>query len=314
MYTLGVDLGGTNIVVGLLDDKYEIIDKKSVLTQRERNYKEILKDIATLCIEIIKDNDVEESNVKWIGVGSPGTCDSKNCVVTYSNNLGFRDVNIKEEIQKYINLPIFLGNDANCAAYGEYKAGAGRGTTNASMITLGTGIGGGFIVDGKLLEGNFFNGAEMGHTVISVDGRQCSCGRRGCFEAYCSATALIDMANEVAENNETMLHKLNDSDKTKTTAKIVFDCFDAGDELMKQVVEKYYTYLAEGISNVINIFDPEILIIGGGVSARGQMLIEPVLQKIKDRAYGKGLNCEIKIAELGNDAGIIGAALLGLNV
>ncbi len=314
IYNIGVDLGGTNIVVGLLNDKYEIVDKKSVPTKRERNYTEILKDIAMLCIEIIEDNNIEQSDVKWIGVGSPGTCDSKNCIVTYSANIKFENVNVKEEIQKYINLPVFLGNDANCAAYGEYKAGAGRGTSNASMITLGTGVGGGFIVDGKLLEGNYFNGAEIGHIVISVDGRKCGCGRLGCFEAYCSATALIDMANEMAETTkETKLHTLNGNDKTKTTAKMVFDCYDDGDEHMKEVVEKYYKYLAEGITNIINIFDPEIFIIGGGVSARGEKLINPVIEKIKERTYGKGINCEIKIATLGNDAGIIGAGLLGLN-
>ncbi len=315
MYNIGVDLGGTNIVVGLLNENYEIVDKKSTPTKRERESGEILKDIAMLCIKIIEDNKINKADVKWIGIGSPGTCDSKNCVVSYSANLKFENVKVKEEIQKYIDLPVYLGNDANCAAYGEYKAGAGRGTTNASMITLGTGVGGGFIIDGRLLEGSNFNGAEIGHIVISVDGRKCGCGRLGCFEAYCSATALIDMANEVAEKStNTMLLKLNDNDKTKTTAKMVFDCYDEGDEYMKDVVENYYKNLAEGITNIINIFDPEVFIIGGGVSARGEKLIQPVIEKIKERTYGKGLSCEIKIATLGNDAGIIGAGLLGLNV
>lgn len=314
MYYIGVDLGGTNIVVGLLNEKYEIIDKKSTKTLRERPNEEILKDIALLTLDILETNNLKTEDIKWIGVGSPGTCDSKNGVVIYSNNLKFDNTQIRAEINKYIDLPVYLGNDANCAAYGEYVAGAGQGSKNTSMVTLGTGVGGGFVVEGKLLEGHHFAGAEIGHTVISVDGRQCSCGRKGCFEAYSSATALIDMANEAAEKNqETTLHKLNGNDPANTTAKIVFDCYDDGDILMKEVVEKYYLYLAEGIVNIINIFDPEIVVLGGGVSQRGDKLIEPLLGYIKERIYGGDLKTKIKIATLGNDAGIVGAALLGLN-
>ncbi len=312
MYYLGVDLGGTNIVVGLLDENYNIIDKKNTETKKERENSEILKDIAMLCIDVLKENNISEKDVKWIGIGSPGICDSKNGVVIYSCNLQFENTEVRTEIQKYIDLPVYLGNDANCAAYGEYVVGAGKGTKNASMITLGTGVGGGFIVDGKLLEGNHFAGAEIGHMVISVDGRQCGCGRKGCFEAYSSATAIINMANEV-ENKDCKLYELNGNDKSKTTAKMVFDCYDLGDEYIKEVVEKYHTYLAEGIVNIINIFDPEVLILGGGISARGEKLVQALVQKVKERVYGSDLKIEIKIATLGNDAGIIGAGLLGLN-
>ncbi len=314
MYYLGVDLGGTNIVVGLLNENYEIISKKSTETLRERGSDEILKDIARLCIETIDENNIKKEDVRWIGVGSPGTCDSANGVVIYANNIKFDNVNVRKAIQKYIDLPVYIGNDANCAAYGEFFAGAGKGTKNTSMITLGTGVGGGFIVEGKIIEGSHFAGAEIGHTVISVDGRPCSCGRKGCFEAYCSATALIDMANEMADTTDkTTLHKLNENNKKNTTAKMVFDCFDAGDEYISEVVNTYYTYLSEGITNIINTFDPEVIVIGGGVSGRGEKLTEPLIKKIKERVYGGELKVEIKIAELGNDAGIVGAGLLGLN-
>ncbi len=314
MYYIGVDLGGTNIVVGLLNEKYEIIDKKSKETLRERENEEIIKDIAILSIEIIKDNNINKDEVKWIGVGSPGTCDSINGVVIYANNLKFDNVNVRKEIQKYIDLPVYVGNDANCAAYGEFFAGAGKGTKNTSMITLGTGVGGGFIVEGKIIEGSHFNGAEIGHTVISVDGRQCSCGRLGCFEAYSSATALIEIANEMANiKKDSKLNELNKGNEKNTTAKMVFECFDLGDIHMKEVVENYYKYLAEGITNIINTFDPEVIVIGGGISGRGDKLIEPIITKVKERIYGGDLKVKIKIAELGNDAGVVGAGLLGLN-
>lgn len=313
MYYLGVDLGGTNIAVGLLNEKSELICKESIPTLRERPYEEIIKDLSNLCLKVIKDNNLEVKDIESIGVGSPGTCDSKQGIVVYSNNIAFENTPLCTEIQKYIDLPVFLENDANCAALGEAVKGAAFGYKNSITITLGTGVGGGVLVDGKILSGAFFGGGELGHHVIVSGGELCTCGRNGCWEAYASATALIRDTKIAAIRYP--LSKISDEvngDFNLISAKTIFDVAEKGDEIAAEVINQYLHYIAEGIVNMINIFQPEIIVIGGGVCAQGEKILLPIEACVKKLSYGGNLKTKLAIAELGNDAGIIGAAMLGL--
>ena len=212
-------------------------------------------------------------------------------------------------LEEGLGKPAFIENDANAAAYGEYVAGAAKGAKNAVCITLGTGVGGGIIIDGKIYCGSNFGGAEIGHTVISVDGPQCTCGRKGCFEVYSSATGLIRMTKEaIAENPDSMM-----ADEEKISGRTAFDYMRKGDKAAKGVVDKYIKYLAAGITNTINIFQPDVLCIGGGVCNEGDPLLLPMKEIVARENYTRNSpkNAEIVIAKLGNDAGIIGAAFLG---
>ena len=196
-YYVGIDLGGTNIVAGVVDENYNIIHKASVKTNRPRPEKEIADDMAKVALQAIAEANLTIDDVEWIGIGTPGIANSKDGIIEYSCNLGFDNTPMVKYIQEHINKPVYVENDANAAAYGEYVAGAGKGHNSLVCITLGTGVGGGVVTDGKILTGFNYAGAELGHTVIEVDGVQCSCGRKGCFEAYSSATGLIRMTKEV---------------------------------------------------------------------------------------------------------------------
>lgn len=314
MYYVGIDLGGTNIAVGLVDEEGRIVHKDSVPTYRERPYQEILRDMAQLALKVIKDAGVSLDQVGHIGVGSPGTPDCENGVLVYNNNLNFRNVPIREELQKYINLPVYLDNDANCAALAESVAGAAKGVRHSVTITLGTGIGGGIVIDGKIYSGFNYAGAELGHTVIVCDGEQCTCGRKGCWEAYASATALIRQTKKAAEENpDSAINKLVGGDLGKIDAKTAFDAARQGDETGEKVVRQYIKYIAEGLINVINSLMPEILVIGGGVCKEGEYLLKPLRELVQKGVYSSGNipQTQIKTAQMGNDAGIIGAAMLG---
>ncbi|MBQ9893933.1 MAG: ROK family glucokinase [Ruminococcus sp.] len=312
-YYVGIDLGGTNIVAGVVDEEYNIIAKASTKTNCPRPEKEIADDMAKMALEAVKNANLTIDDIEWVGVGTPGIANSATGIIEYSNNLGFKNTPMVKYIQETIDKPVFIENDANAAAYGEFVAGAAKGAKNAVCITLGTGVGGGIIVDGKIYSGSNFAGAEIGHTVIEVDGAQCSCGRKGCFEAYSSATGLIRMTKEAMEQFPDS--KLNDmaNEKGKVTARTSFDCMRAGDKVAKDVVDKYIKYLAAGITNTINIFQPDVLCIGGGVCNEGDPLLLPMKALVKEEVYTRNSekNTEIVIAKLGNDAGIIGAAFLG---
>jgi len=312
-YYVGIDLGGTNIVAGVVDEEYNIIAKASTKTNCPRPEKEIADDMARMALEAVKNAKLTIDDSEWIGVGTPGIANSSTGIIEYSNNLGFKDTPMVKYIQETIDKPVFIENDANAAAYGEFVAGAAKGAKNAVCITLGTGVGGGIIIDGKIYAGSNFAGAEIGHTVIEVDGVQCSCGRKGCFEAYSSATGLIRMTKEsMAQNPDSIMNQVAE-EKGKVTARTSFDCMRAGDKYAKAVVDKYIKYLAAGITNTINIFQPDVLCIGGGVCNEGDPLLLPVKELVKNEVYTRNSekNTEIVIAKLGNDAGIIGAAFLG---
>ena len=312
-YYIGIDLGGTNIVAGVVDENYNIVAKASTKTNCPRPEKEIADDMARMALQAVKNANLTIDRIEWIGVGSPGIANSETGILEYSNNLGFKNTPLVKYIQDKIDKPVFIENDANAAAYGEYVAGAAKGAKNAVCITLGTGVGGGIIIDGKIYSGSNFAGAEIGHSVISVDGPQCSCGRKGCFEVFSSATGLIRMSKEaMAEHPESVMNKLAE-EKGKVTARTSFDAMRAGDAAAKAVVDDYIKYLAAGITNTINIFQPDVLCIGGGVCNEGDTLLLPVKALVKEEVYTRNSekNTEIVIAKLGNDAGIIGAAFLG---
>lgn len=312
-YYVGIDLGGTNIVAGVVDEEYNIIAKASTKTSCPRPEKEIADDMAKMALQAVKNANLDISDIEWIGIGTPGIANSTTGIIERANNLGFVNTPMVKYISESIDKPVFIENDANAAAYGEYVAGAAKGAKNAVCITLGTGVGGGIIVDGKIYAGSNFAGAEIGHTVIEVDGAQCSCGRKGCFEAYSSATGLIRMSKEaMAQFPESIMNKMAE-EKGKVTARTSFDAMRAGDKPAKDVVDKYIKYLAAGITNTINIFQPDVLCIGGGVCNEGDPLLLPVkaLVEKEDFASNSAKRTEIVIAKLGNDAGIIGAAFLG---
>lgn len=312
-YYVGIDLGGTNIVAGVVDEEYNIVAKASTKTNCPRPEKEIADDMAKMALQAVKNANLIIDDIKWIGIGTPGIANSSTGVIERANNLGFFNTPMVKYISESIDKPVFIENDANAAAYGEYVAGAAKGAKNAVCITLGTGVGGGIIVDGKIYAGSNFAGAEIGHTVIQVDGAQCSCGRKGCFEAYSSATGLIRMSKEaMAQFPESIMNKMAE-EKGKVTARTSFDAMRAGDKAAKDVVDTYIKYLAAGITNTINIFQPDVLCIGGGVCNEGDPLLLPVkaLVEKEDFANKSEKRTEIVIAKLGNDAGIIGAAFLG---
>jgi glucokinase len=315
MYYIGVDLGGTNIAAGLVDEKLNIVRKGSVPTNAKRPMDEIMKDMADLCKKLIADEGISVSDVKYAGIASPGTCDSKNGVVVYANNLNMKDYPIAARLSEYSGIEnVYIDNDANAAAYAETICGAAKGAKNAIVITLGTGLGGGIIIDGKIYSGSNFAGGELGHTVIERNGAQCSCGRKGCWEAYSSATALIRMTNEAMEKNpDSYMHEIAQK-AGKVSGRTAFDGARAGDKTAKAVVDEFISYLALGVGNMINIFQPEIFCIGGGICNEGEYLLAPLREMLVAETYGNKVSCAVEKCALGNDAGILGAAVLGITL
>ena len=316
-YRIGIDLGGTNIAAGLVDENAAIVKKASTPTGAERAPEAIVEDMAALCHRLIAEAGVSIEDVIFVGIATPGIADRDNGVGVYANNLPFRHFPIIKLLsEKFPVANMGIENDANAAAWGEAVAGAAKGSRNSIMITLGTGVGGGIVIDNKVYSGFNFAGAELGHIVISAGGKPCSCGRNGCWEAYSSATALIRMTSEKideckAAGRETAMTELV-AKKGKISGRTAFDAMRAGDAAAKEVVDSYIYYLACGIANIVNIFQPEVLSIGGGVSNEKENLLTPLVPLVRAQQYGGDLVplTDIRIAQLGNDAGIIGAALL----
>lgn len=314
MYRIGVDLGGTNIAVGLVDEQLNLVLKKSVPTGAHRPAQEIVADIAMLCRALCEDKGISLGEIACVGIATPGIANHDTGVVEYSCNLPFRKFPIAELLKKELGVStVKIENDANAAAWGEAVAGAAKGTKNSVMITLGTGVGGGIIIDNKVFSGFNYAGGELGHIVIQVDGAPCGCGRKGCWEAYSSATALIRMTKEKIEECRASGRATIMADQPKVTGRTACDAMRAGDEAAKEVYDTYVKYLASGLATIINIFQPEVISLGGGVSGEGQSLIDALLPIVRKEQYGGGVvpMTELRIATLGNDAGIIGAAMLG---
>lgn len=311
---IGIDLGGTNIAAAVVDGAYRIVEKDSVKTGKDRPYQEIIRDMAELALQLVQRAGCTPEQIEAIGIGSPGVLDRNTGYVLYSNNIPWENVNLCGEFRRYFDRPLYIDNDASCAALGEHIAGAARGYDSALCITLGTGIGGGLILNGKIYSG--FNSAagSMGHTTLISGGEQCTCGRRGCWEAYGSVTGLIRMANEQANRMPQGLLAKKRAEDTELTGKNIFEAARAGDEGAQDLVNRYLFYVAEGITNFINALQPEVITIGGGISREGDFILEPILRYIKRDVFCKNVKLpELKIATLGNDAGIIGAAFLKEN-
>ncbi len=297
---LGIDIGGTDTKIGLVDVHQKLITSISIPTRAAgRKPEEVLRDIAESAMGLLNAQGIPIDQCVGAGVGVPGTVDRKNGIVRYSNNIQWEQVLVAEEIGKVLPIPVKIANDADCAALGEAAAGAGRGWQDIVMLTLGTGVGGGVILDGEIYEGKGIGGSELGHMVIVEDGESCTCGRRGCLEAYASAAALVRNAKR----------KMGDKE---LTPKEIFALAENGDEAARKIVEDYRKKLATGIINIVNIFRPQLVLIGGGISAQGENLLAPLREIVRTEAFGgnKGEVPEIEMAALGNDAGMIGAASL----
>ena len=307
---IGIDLGGTNIAAGLVSEEGKILAQASTPTMNEREAIEIVKDMAMLIDKLTSEYGIDKSEIKGVGIGSPGSIDFDNGVVVYSNNLKMEKFPLAEELNKLTGLRVSVDNDANCAAMGEYVEYEDK-VKNFIFVTLGTGVGSGIIVDGKMLHG--FNGAagEGGHIVIVHDGEPCSCGRNGCWEAYASVTALIRQTKAAMEKDpDSLMHKVA-KDEGKVSGMTSFVAAKQGDKTAQEVVKQYAIYVAEGLTNLENIFQPEMICVGGGISREGDYLLDPVREFVTKNGYNKYMKkTEIVTAKLFNDAGIIGAAMI----
>ena len=280
MYRIGIDLGGTNIAVGVVDDGHAIVSRVSVPTMASRPAAEVVRDMGGAVEQVLARAGASVADCRSMGVGSPGTCNSADGVVERAYNLGWDHVPVCRMLEQRFGIPCRLSNDANCAALAEQVAGAAVGHDNVVLVTLGTGVGGGIIIGGRIYDGMRGAGAELGHTLLVMDGEPCTCGRRGCWEAYSSAT--------------------------------VFDAADRGDETARAVVDRYCDYLGAGLVNIVNALAPEVILIGGGISRQGERLLAPVRRYVERNCFGgkDGAVPVIAPAKLGNEAGIIGAAAL----
>ncbi|MBQ0012154.1 MAG: ROK family protein [Clostridiales bacterium] len=313
-YFVGIDLGGTNIKAGVVSENGELLNKLSIKTNADRSMEEIIKDMGLLAKQAIEDAGIAQTDVSAIGIGSPGTPDNAAGTLVYATNLPFRNAPMRRIIREVIDLPVYIDNDANCAAMAESVSGAAADVADSVTITIGTGIGCGVIIGNRIFSGFNQAGSEFGHTVMVAGGRQCSCGRKGCFEAYASASALASMTRDAAnEHADSSMGAMIEANDGVSNARIAFDAMKNGDEVAAQVVDSYIEYLSEGLANVINTFMPEVLLIGGGVCNEGDSLMVPLREKTMSKPFfGPGVRkTEIRVAKMGNDAGIVGAAMMG---
>ena len=308
-YAIGIDLGGTNIAAGIVTQDHILLDKDSTPTLAQRPWQQVAADMARLALALVERNGLARAECAGIGIGSPGICNGETGEVVYSNNLHWEHVPLCAAITQQTGLACALSNDANCAALGEVVAGAAKGCKNAVLLTLGTGVGGGVIIDGKIYEGQDSAGAELGHSTLISGGVECTCGRKGCIESYVSATGLIRQAREAAA-----AHPESILNKERISARSVYEAMRAGDATAKAIVAQYEEYLGETITNFVNIFRPEILLLGGGISGEGKKLTDPMNEYVRAHCFGGGKSyiTRVEKATLGNQAGIIGAAALCL--
>jgi glucokinase len=310
-YYVGVDLGGTNIVAAVLDQSFRILAQASVSTPISEGPESVCEAISGLILNLLDTLSISNTNISRIGVGTPGLLVDN--VIRYANNLGFIDVPLAEMLEWRLNKKVFLCGDASAAAYGEYMLGAGKGRCSIVMLTIGTGIGGGIITRGRLHTGVLGLSPEPGHIETEPGGRLCACGKRGCLEAYCSASALRDLTVEkMLEDSDSTMWKLCNGDINLVSARTAFDAAQMGDLAASDLVGAYVRRLAKGINTIVNLLFPELIVIGGGVANEGDNLLSPLrceLDRIKLFDTSR-LTPEIVCASLGNTAGVIGAALM----
>lgn len=310
---IGIDMGGMSVKFGLVDKENRLIDKMVIPTRLDVPAQTMLEDMTQTVLELLNKQGLVLADCEGIGIGSPGTVDDRNGVILYSNNFGWENIAIVEKMQEQLPVNIRLANDADVAALGEVQAGAAKGVKNAVLLTLGTGVGSGIILNGKIFHGPLNGGTELGHMVIQTGGELCTCGRRGCLEAYASATALLRMAKRAAkENPESIMNEMCGKQLENINGVIPFEAAAEDDEAARKVIEEYEDYLAAGIANIINIFRPEMIILGGGVAGQKESLTGPLQEKVNKLCFGRehGQIAQIVTSGLGNDAGMIGAAAL----
>lgn len=312
-YYIGVDLGGTNIAAGIVDEEGNLIGKHCVPTDTTKNFEELVAEIAETAKQAVALSEIQEEEILGLGMGTPSYINPKTGLLVNANNLGWINVPLKAELQKHFDFPVYIQNDASCAALGEAVNGAAAEYEDVLMVTLGTGVGGGIILNGEIFNGCDNMGAEIGHTKLVYNGHPCTCGQRGCLESYASATALIRQTREAAAAHpESLMNRMAETGGNKIDAKLPFDAAKMGDETARGVVENYIGYLAAGLSTLIAVFRPQAVIIGGGVSNQGEDLLEPLREKLVQNTFAAeqiGIP-KLLCAKLGNDAGIIGAAML----
>lgn len=310
---IGIDIGGMSVKYGLVNDNNEIITHHVIKTNTEIPALEYVKEMCEGVYTLLKEANINLSEITAIGIGAPGLIDSKNGEIVYSANFGWRNVALVKIFQEEFNLPVALANDADVAALGEVCDGAAKGKDNVILLTLGTGVGGGVILDKKILSGPLKGGCEIGHMTLQMDGNVCACGQKGCFETYASATALMRMGREAArDNKDSMLAKKAEGNMEAVDGKLIFDCAQEGDKTALLVVDNYLHGLSVGIASLVNIFRPEMIILGGGVSAQKEKLTNEVQKRVENLSFGSGEGeaPTIVTSKLGNNAGIIGAANL----
>ena len=307
-YCFGVDVGGTTIKMGVFDPEGKVLDKWEIPTRTENNGDKILPDIAAAVQNKMEEMKIEKESVVGVGIGVPGPVNDDG-VVFKAVNLGWDVMNIKEILGGLLGLPVNAGNDANVAALGEMWCGGGRGYNNMVLVTLGTGVGGGIIINGKILTGSTGAGGEIGHIHIK-DGEPdvCGCGNNGCLEQYASATGIVRLANRklAATTEDTVLKN------GEISAKSVFDAVKAGDKVACEIAEEFGEYLGKGLAAVAAVVNPQAFVIGGGVSKAGNVLFDYIEKYYKQYVFHGCKNVDFKLATLGNDAGIYGAAKLVL--
>ena len=313
MIYIGIDVGGMSIKAGAVDAEGNILFKHTCPTGVERGYGAVIRDIAELGIAAVEKSGHSMNEVKAIGIGIPGIMDQRTGIIPFCTNLGWHDVPIIEEMKKYTDVPVFVDNDASVAGLAESVKGVSAGCNSSVFVTLGTGVGGGVIFNGKVFSGSHGVATEIGHMVTVDGGELCTCGKRGCWERYASATALIREGRRLcAEKPDCALMKAVEGDIMQITAKHIIDLAKAGDEDCAALFENYVHHLAVGLSNLINVYDPEVIVLGGGVSHSGEFLLNAVRAQMPKYVFFKSMPCAtIELAQLTNDAGIIGAAMLG---
>ena len=314
MVYIGIDVGGTGIQMGVVDEKGQIIAKGAIVTRTDIPFEAQVKAMADCALETLEKSGHTLIELASIGLGIPGIADQKTGVVPFCTNLGWKNVPLRETFQKYIDKPIFIDNDATVAGLAESVAGVSANTDSSVFLTLGTGVGAGIVIRGKVWSGFHGVGSEVGHMIMEIDGEPCSCGNRGCLERYTSATAIIRMAREaVAKHPDSLIMSLCGGDPSLINAKMVFDAAREGDEQGLKVFRRYARYLGQAIATIVNFFDPEVIVLGGGVSKAGKFLLDAVREEAPKYCIYKSMPISrIELAELGPDAGIIGAAMLGL--
>ena len=291
MYRIGIDLGGTNIACGVVDENFNIVGRSNLKTKRTGSSSEIINDMAEAAQLCVKAAGIKMEDVAFCGVGIPGWVDKVKGFVVHTTNLDLSEIKLVEIMQDKLGIKCGLENDANAAAFGEYVAGAGKGTRDFIAITLGTGVGSGVIINGKIQSGVNSSAGEFGHTVIKFDGEPCPCGRRGCYEQYASVTALIRQTKAAMNDTpDILMWSMCNNDINTVSGRTAFDAMRAGDAVAKQVVDKYIEYIVVGITDIINTFQPEVICIGGGISKEGKYLIEPIQEGVKKYRFSG--NCD----------------------